>query len=51
MGDIFPWRKCSKVQPAPAVHANSAQKPQYAAGFMFAVRPQLGKAGCKFCVG
>ena len=51
MGDGFPRRKLCKIQPAPAMHTDSTQKPQHAIGFMFPVWPQPRKAHRKFCIG
>ena len=50
MGNIFPRRKRGKIQPPPAVHADSTKKPEHAAGFMLPMGPQPGKAGRKLCI-
>ncbi len=51
MGYIFARRKLGKIQPAPAMHTDPAQKSERAAGFMLPVRPQLRTADRKLCVG
>ena len=51
MGDIVLRSKRGKIQPAPAVHTDSAQQPEHAIRFVFPMRPEPGKAGCKLCIG